>query len=82
MTKEHKNLNAALRTIFRNMDPHQAQEIRDSYYKAVEGLRSLAEALEIADANQQESAGPLLVEHLYACEALEAMKHSRLGAIL
>ncbi len=32
------------------MDPHLAQEIREAYYKAVEGLRSLADTLEIADA--------------------------------
>ena len=78
----HQATDAGLRQIFRAMDAHQAQEIREAYYNAVEGLRSLADALEIADANQQESAGPLIVEHLYACEALEAMKRSRLGAIL
>ena len=78
----HQATDAVLRQIFRAMDAHQAQEIREAYYNAVEGLRSLADALEIADANQQESAGPLIVEHLYACEALEAMKRSRLGAIL
>ena len=43
---------------------------------------SLAEALEVADAQQIESAGPLLTEHLYAVEALDAMKKSRLGAVL
>ncbi len=79
---EHKATDAALREIFKVMDAHQAQEIREAYYNAIEGLRTLADALEIADADQQESAGPLIVEHLYACEALEAMKSSRLGAIL
>ena len=78
----HQATDASLRQIFKAMDAHKAQEIREAYYNAVEGLRSLADALEIADANQQESAGPLIVEHLYACEALEAMKRSRLGAIL
>ena len=82
MTNDNKTLDATLRTIFRNMDAHQAQEIREAYYNAVVGLRTLADALEIADANQEESAGPLIVEHLYACEALDAMKKSRLGAIL
>lgn len=71
-----------LRAIFRKMDPIQAQEIRDSYYKVVEGLRSLADALEVADAEQAESAGPLLTEHLIAIQALDAMKPSRLGRIL
>lgn len=73
---------AALREIFRNMDAHEAQEIREAYYKAAEGLRTLADALEIADAKQIATAGPLLTEHLYACEALDAMNKSRLGAIL
>ena len=79
---EHKATDAALRVIFKSMDAHQAQEIREAYYKAVEGLRTLADALEIADAKQKESASPLIVEHLYAIEAIDAMKKSRLGAIL
>ncbi len=79
---DKRNNDKALREIFRSMDAHQAQEIRDAYYKAVEGLRTLADALEIADANQNESAGPLLAEHLYACEAIDAMKNSLLGRIL
>ena len=82
MKNDNKTLDATLRTIFQSMDAHQAQEIREAYYNAVVGLRTLADALEIADANQEESAGPLIVEHLYACEALDAMKKSRLGAIL
>ena len=81
-TNDHKITDAALRVIFKAMDAQQSQEIREAYYNAVEGLRTLADALEIADAEQQESAGPLIAEHLYACEALEAMKNSRLGAIL
>jgi hypothetical protein len=80
--KPHQATDAALRQIFKSMDAHQAQEIREAYYNAIEGLRTLADALEIADAAQQESAGPLLVEHLYAIEAIDAMKRSRLGAIL
>jgi hypothetical protein len=42
----------------------------------------LADALEIADAQQPQTAGPLLTEHLYACEALDAMRNSMLGKIL
>jgi hypothetical protein len=64
------------------MDPHQAQEIRESYYKAIEGLRSLADSLEIADAQQPQTAGPVLADHLYACESLDAMRSSQLGRIL
>lgn len=79
---ETKKNDAALSHIFANMDPHQAQDIRESYYKAVEGLYALAEALEIADAQQTPTGGPLIEEHLLACEAIKAMKKSRLGAIL
>lgn len=82
MNDARKATDLALREIFKTMDPHQAQEIREAYYKAVEGLRTLAETLEVADAQQQVSAGPLLTEHFYAVEALDAMKRSRLGAIL
>ena len=79
---EHRATDAALRVIFKAMDGHKAQEIREAYYNAVEGLRTLADALEIADAEQTQTAGPLIVEHLYAIEAIDAMKRSRLGAIL
>jgi hypothetical protein len=78
MTTADKKANEKiLRDAFRTMDPHQAQEIREAYYKAIEGLRTLADALEIADAQQPETAGPLLTEHLYACEALDAITPSR-----
>jgi uncharacterized protein involved in exopolysaccharide biosynthesis len=44
MTTTDKNANEKiLRDAFRTMDPHQAQEIREAYYKAVEGLRTLAD---------------------------------------
>lgn len=84
MTKnnDHKATDAALRQIFKTMDAHQAQEIREAYYKAVEGLMTLSEALEIADAQQTPSAGPLLTEHYFAVEALDAINRSRLGAVL
>ena len=71
-----------LRDLFKNMDPDRYQEIRDAYYKAIEGLQTLAEALEIADARQTETAGPLLDEHFIALEAVEAMSKSNLGAVL
>lgn len=79
---QHAATDSTLRQIFRTMDGNKAQEIREAYYKAVEGLMTLAEALEIADAEQPQSAGPLLTEHLFAVQALDAMKHSRLGKIL
>ncbi|MEL7499052.1 MAG: hypothetical protein AAFN77_15705 [Planctomycetota bacterium] len=71
-----------LRDLFKNMDPDRYQEIREAYYKAVEGLQTLAEALEIADAQQTKTAGPLLDEHFIALEAVDAMNKSDLGAIL
>jgi hypothetical protein len=83
MTNDGQTTNdAILRDAFRKMDPHQAQEIRDAYYQAIEGLHTLAEMLEIADATQETTAGPLLTEHFYACEALDAMRRSLLGKIL
>jgi hypothetical protein len=81
-TNENQANEKFLRDAFRTMDQYQAQEIREAYYKAIEGLHTLAEALEIADARQSQTAGPLLTEHFYAIEAIEAMKRSRLGAIL
>lgn len=72
-----------LREIFRTMDAHRAQAIREAYYKAVEGLSTLAESLELADL---ELSGPhnhaLIHEHLIACQAIDAMKASLLGRIL
>ena len=78
--REHETL---LRDAFRKMNADQAQEIRQSYYKAVEGLRSLADALEIADAKQPGPASELIIgEHLLACEAIDAMNKGLLGRIL
>ena len=72
-----------LRDIFRTMDTHKAQEIREAYYKAVEGLSVLAETLEIADAEMGSPHDHALIEeHLIACQAIEAMKPSLLGRIL
>lgn len=72
-----------LRDIFRAMDPHQAQTIREAYYKAVEGLSALAETLEIADADMGSPHDHALIEeHLIACQAIDAMKASLLGRIL
>jgi hypothetical protein len=82
MTNANQNTDATLRQIFKAMDAHQAQEIREAYYKAIEGLMTLAETLEVADAQQTPTAGPLLDEHFNAVEALTAMRRSRLGAVL
>ncbi len=53
----HAATDATLRQIFKTMDAHQAQEIREAYYKAIEGLMTLAETLEVADAQQTPSGG-------------------------
>ena len=76
------NKQEQLETIFKTMNAHDAQEIRVAFYKAVEGLEALAEALEMADADQPTTAGPLLDEHFIAIEAIDAMKKSLLGRIL
>jgi hypothetical protein len=81
-TDDNQSNERILRDAFRTMEPHQAQEIREAYYKAVEGLRTLADMLEVADANQPQTAGPLLTEHFHAIGAIDAMKGSLLGKIL
>jgi hypothetical protein len=73
----------SLRETFRNMNAADYQRIRDAYYKATEGLQSLADALELADANMPGPANELLIgEHLLACEALTTIKKSELGRVL
>lgn len=73
----------ALRETFRNMDGDRAREIRDAYFKAVEGLRTLADALELADARMPGPTSKLLIhEHLLATEALLTMEKSDLGRVL
>ena len=72
-----------LRDIFRTMDAHRAQEIREAYYKTVEGLYVLAESLELADVEASGAHDHALIEeHLSACQAIEAMETSLLGRIL
>ena len=44
--------------IFRTMDGNRAQEIREAYYKTVEGLMTLARELELADADLADSPTP------------------------
>lgn len=80
-TNDNQAIDANLREIFKTMDAHQAQEIRDAYYNVVCGLRTLIDTLEREDAKKTET-GPLLDEHFIACVALEAMNKSRLGKIL
>ena len=73
-----------LRALFTNMSGEKYQAIRDAYYKAIEGLHTLASELEIADLefNVEGSPTALLDEHYIACEALGVMRRSRLGKVL
>jgi hypothetical protein len=64
------------------MDGNDYQAIRDAYYKAVEGLRTLADAFERVVAPAGNEVDPLLAEHLIACSAMNAMDSSELGRIL
>jgi len=72
-----------IRDAFRHVDVQKTQAVREAYYKAVEGLQSLADALEIADLEVGETNDHALIgEHLLACEAIEMMNKSLLGRIL
>ena len=72
-----------LREIFRTMEAHRAQAIREAYYKAIEGLSTLAVMLEMADLDMGSPYECALIEeHLIACQAIDAMKASLLGRIL
>ena len=83
MTTKTNDLETRLRDAFRNMDANQSQEIREAYYKAVEGLQALAETLESADVEiGEQNDHALIEEHLVACTAIEAMNQSLLGKIL
>ncbi len=73
----------ALREIFRDMNADDAQRIRKAYYKAAEGLRTLADTLEEADARLAQPANELLMrEHFLACDAMTTMRKSELGRVL
>ncbi len=82
MTKKQKEALAELVDVYKRIDPHQAKEIQEAYYKAMDGLRDLAKLLEIADARQPQTAGPLLGEHLYVVQALDAMRPSQLRSVI
>ena len=80
-TSEAKRLESQLRETFRAMDPQQAQEIREAYYKAVEGLHTLAESLIEAGTEIKDDNG-LIKEHCYAQTAIKGIENSLLGRIL
>ena len=72
-----------IREAFRHVDPNKARRIRDAYYQAMDGLQALADTLELADLDVGESNDHALIhEHLLACEALQVMRQSVLGAVV
>lgn len=72
-----------LREIFRSMNPARAQQIREAYFKAVEGLDTLARSLEFADLEMGSPHDCLLIdEHLKVCEAIHAIKTSLIGCVV
>jgi hypothetical protein len=81
-TKNTTDHETRLRTAFKTMSGDDYQAIRDAYYKAVEGLRTLADALERVVAPTGDEVDPILAEHLIVCSALNAMDSSELGRIL
>ena len=78
-TTPHEN---TLREAFRQMNGDQYQQIREAYYKAVEGLQALAETLELAAPPAGAICESLIAEHLVACSAIETMNKSVLARIL
>ena len=76
---EHEN---RLRAAFQTMSGDEYQAIREAYYKAVEGLRTLADALEQVAGPSGDEVDSLIAEHLIACSAINAMDSSELGRIL
>jgi hypothetical protein len=73
--------NDALADAIARIPPGRYHEIRAAYYKAAEGLRSLADALEQADL----TAGPhgvLIDAHLLVCQAIDAMTKTNLGQVV
>ena len=81
-TKNTTDHETRLRAAFQTMSGDEYQTIRDAYYKAVEGLQTLADALERVVAPTGDEVDPMLAEHLIACTAINAMDSSELGRIL
>lgn len=71
-----------LRDTFHRIDGDEYQTIREAYYKAVEGLRALADALKNAAEPFGESSQVLITGHLIVCSAMNVMDSSELGRIL
>ena len=64
------------------LDDRRVNLLRDLFYKVADALPQLAEELEFADMDTGMEGGPLLGQHLAACEMLEAFKRIELGKYL
>ena len=82
MTEAQTKRVAALRTAMQKLDPETHQDIRQSYYKIAEELRPLADALEKADAEQDQTGAPLLEEHAIFTQMIDILNKSVLGAVV
>ncbi|MEO1617127.1 MAG: hypothetical protein AAFV88_14845 [Planctomycetota bacterium] len=71
---------AALRTAMQSLDPATYQEIRNAFHAIGDHLKPLADALEKADAEQPQTAGPLLNEHYLFIQMYVLLRKSNLGA--
>ncbi len=71
--------NIQVKEAFRAMDPHVAQDVRDSYYRAMEGLIGLQQALAKAEGLPDAFKGG---EQQLAAAAAKIMHKSHLGAYL
>ena len=82
MNETQKNQAAALRTAMQNLDPAVYQTIREDFFKIADNLKPLADALEKADAEQPEPAGPLLDEHYVFIQMYDLLRKSLLGEVV
>jgi hypothetical protein len=78
-TPEQAAYDAKIRAALSGLTPEAFQQIRDAYYKAVDGLIALAEALE---ENAPAEGGVLIEAHLWASQAETTLDKARLGKVL
>jgi hypothetical protein len=82
-TTETGNSESRLREALQSLESHQTNNVREAYYKSIEGLYALVDSLEIAkSAAGQAGSDVLLEEYLSACAAMNIMTSSMLGRIL
>src|SRR5688572_1067140 len=83
MTEKSKpTFEMALRAGLRRLSPDKAQAIKDAFYKAAEGLQSLADLLEHNADSVGDAEEAFIAAHLLACQGITAMNKTSLGKIL